>query len=46
MNWWAAPSNSSLILRREVNSHPLISKYFRIATNAEMVPAAIPRQRL
>lgn len=29
----------SLILRREVNSHPLISKYFRIATNAQMVPA-------
>ena len=29
----------SLILRREVNKHPLISKYFRIATNAQMVPA-------
>lgn len=29
----------SLILRREVNKHPLISKYFSIATNAEMVPA-------
>ncbi len=29
----------SLILRREVNSHPLISKYFSIATNAQMVPA-------
>ncbi|HEX4667518.1 MAG TPA: hypothetical protein VH207_13040 [Chthoniobacterales bacterium] len=29
----------SLILRREVNNHPLISKYFRIATNAQMVPA-------
>jgi arginine decarboxylase len=29
----------SLILRREVNRHPLISKYFRIATNAQMVPA-------
>jgi arginine decarboxylase len=28
----------SLILRREVNSHPLISKYFRIATNAQMIP--------
>src|SRR6478672_4411893 len=28
----------SLILRREVNKHPLISKYFRIATNAQMVP--------
>lgn len=30
----------SLILRREVNKHPLISKYFSIATNAQMVPAA------
>ncbi len=29
----------SLILRREVNSHPLISKYFSIATNAEMIPS-------
>jgi arginine decarboxylase len=29
----------SLILRREVNRNPLISKYFRIATNAQMVPA-------
>jgi arginine decarboxylase len=29
----------SLILRREVNKHPLISKYFRIATNAQMVPS-------
>src|SRR5947209_522284 len=28
----------SLILRREVNRHPLISKYFSIATNAQMVP--------
>jgi arginine decarboxylase len=28
----------SLILRREVNKHPLISKYFTIATNAQMVP--------
>ncbi len=28
----------SLILRREVNRHPLISKYFTIATNAQMVP--------
>jgi arginine decarboxylase len=27
-------------IRREVNEHPLISKYFRIATPAEMVPAA------
>jgi arginine decarboxylase len=26
-------------LRREINSHPLISKYFRIATPAEMIPA-------
>src|SRR5438045_3334317 len=29
----------SLILRREVNKDPLISKYFSIATNAQMVPA-------
>ncbi len=29
----------SLVLRREVNNNPLISRYFRIATNAEMVPA-------
>jgi arginine decarboxylase len=27
-------------IRREVNSHPLISKYFRIASPAEMVPDA------
>ncbi|MGZ8445272.1 MAG: Orn/Lys/Arg family decarboxylase [Candidatus Binatia bacterium] len=26
-------------IRREVNNHPLISKYFHIATPAEMVPA-------
>jgi arginine decarboxylase len=26
-------------IRREVNSHPLISKYFRCATPAEMIPA-------
>ena len=26
-------------IRREVNTHPLISKYFRLATPAEMVPA-------
>jgi len=26
-------------IRREVNSHPLISKYFRIASPADMVPA-------
>jgi arginine decarboxylase len=29
----------ALKLRREVNGHPLISKYFRIATPADMVPA-------
>src|SRR5213075_2931377 len=27
------------IARRQVNKHPLISKYFTIATNAQMVPA-------
>jgi arginine decarboxylase len=26
-------------IRREINSHPLISKYFRAATPAEMIPA-------
>jgi arginine decarboxylase len=31
-------------IRREINTHPLISKYFHIATPAEMVPAAsVPR---
>ncbi len=29
----------ALRLRREVNTHPLISRYFRILTPAEMVPA-------
>jgi arginine decarboxylase len=29
----------ALEARRQVNSHPLISKYFRIATPAEMIPA-------
>jgi arginine decarboxylase len=29
----------ALKLRREVNNHPLISKYFHIATPAEMIPA-------
>jgi arginine decarboxylase len=29
----------ALKLRREINTHPLISKYFRIATPADMVPA-------
>jgi arginine decarboxylase len=29
----------ALKLRREVNGHPLISKYFRVATPADMVPA-------
>jgi arginine/lysine/ornithine decarboxylase len=29
----------SLRLRREINGHPLISKYFRVATPEEMVPA-------
>jgi arginine decarboxylase len=30
---------SALALRREINGHPLISKYFRAATPAEMIPA-------
>ena len=29
----------ALEIRREVNSHPLISKYFHVATPAEMIPA-------
>jgi arginine decarboxylase len=29
----------ALKIRREVNSHPLIAKYFRIASNEDMVPA-------
>ncbi len=30
-------------LRRDINSHPLISKYFRAATPAEMIPAEYRR---
>ena len=30
-------------MRREINSHPLISKYFRAATPAEMIPAEYRR---
>jgi arginine decarboxylase len=29
----------ALRLRREINNHPLISKYFKVATPAEMIPA-------
>jgi arginine decarboxylase len=29
----------ALKIRREVNNHPLISKYFHVATPAEMIPA-------
>jgi arginine decarboxylase len=29
----------ALKIRREVNGHPVISKYFRIATNEDMIPA-------
>jgi arginine decarboxylase len=29
----------SLKLRREINGHPLISKYFRVATPEDMIPA-------
>jgi arginine/lysine/ornithine decarboxylase len=28
----------ALMLRREINGHPLISKYFRVATPADMIP--------
>ena len=33
-------------LRRDINTHPLISKYFRAATPAEMIPARVPAVRL
>jgi arginine/lysine/ornithine decarboxylase len=36
----------ALRLRREVNSHPLISKYFRILTPAEMIPAELRASRI
>ena len=29
----------ALLIRREVNNHPLISKYFRVLTPGEMIPA-------
>nr|MBS0021970.1 aminotransferase class I/II-fold pyridoxal phosphate-dependent enzyme [Gammaproteobacteria bacterium] len=29
----------AILLRKEVNTHPLIAKYFRILTPAEMIPA-------
>ena len=29
----------ALRLRREINNHPLISKYFHIATPEDMIPA-------
>ena len=32
-------------LRQAINSHPLISKYFQVATPAEMVPSRIPGLR-
>jgi arginine decarboxylase len=31
----------ALLIRREVNGHPLISKYFRVLTPAEMIPAEL-----
>jgi len=34
-------TSHALRLRREVNNHPLISKYFRILTPAEMIPAEL-----
>ena len=36
----------ALKLRREVNGHPLISKYFRILTPAEMIPAELRKTGL
>src|SRR5678809_155303 len=31
----------ALLIRREVNNHPLISKYFRVLTPGEMIPAEL-----
>jgi arginine decarboxylase len=36
----------ALKLRREVNGHPLISKYFRILTPAEMIPVELRKTGL
>jgi arginine decarboxylase len=36
----------ALKIRREVNSHPLIGKYFHIATPAEMVPAEFSASKI
>jgi arginine decarboxylase len=36
----------ALTLRREINSHPLISKYFHILTPAELIPADLRRSGL
>ena len=30
-------------MRREINQHPLISKYFKAATPAEMIPSRVPQ---
>src|SRR5258708_12790627 len=35
----------ALDVRREVNSHPLISKYFRVLGAADMIPAEFPNSR-
>jgi arginine decarboxylase len=31
----------ALLIRREVNNHPLVSKYFRVLTPGEMIPAEL-----
>src|SRR5881628_3568489 len=36
---WSHGRSSSIEARRQINGHPLISKYFRVATPAEMIPA-------
>src|SRR5215510_12201051 len=36
----------ALKIRREVASHPLIGKYFRIATNEDMIPAEFRRSKI
>ena len=36
----------ALRIRREVNSHPLIAKYFRVASAADMIPAEFRASKL
>lgn len=36
----------SLEIRRQINSHPIISKYFKVLSNAEMIPASFRQSGL